>query len=311
MMPVLNPSGVREFIEFGLHGWAMSRYSGCWVGFKSIADTIETSSSFEIDPMAVDIRIPDTFAVPPQGFSIRWPDPPLEQERRLLHERIYAALEYVRLNQLNRQLWHAPQAQARHRHHRQELPGHARGARPAGHRRAGGAVASACACSRSASPGRWSRTACASLRKAWTRSWWSRRSARSSSRRSRSSCTTRPRVRTWSASSKTHGEWVGVPGTGFVLPPSGELTPATIAHAIADRIAKVLGESALSVARPLVPGPKRCRSRRHRPDAAAAAAVLLLGLPAQHVHQSARGLAGDGRHRLPRHGDVDGPQHVD
>src|SRR5258706_1148522 len=46
MIPVLNPSGVREFIEFGLHGYAMSRYSGCWVGFKSISDTIESSSSF-------------------------------------------------------------------------------------------------------------------------------------------------------------------------------------------------------------------------------------------------------------------------
>ena len=59
MIPVMNPSGVREFIEFGLHGYAMSRYSGCWIGFKTISDTIESSSSFEIDPMSVDIKIPD------------------------------------------------------------------------------------------------------------------------------------------------------------------------------------------------------------------------------------------------------------
>ena len=110
MIPVLNPSGVREFIEFGLHGYAMSRYSGCWVGFKAISDTIESSSSFEIDPMAVDIKVPDSYPIPADGFHIRWPDPPLEQENRLQRERLYALLEYVRLNKLNRQEWAAPNA---------------------------------------------------------------------------------------------------------------------------------------------------------------------------------------------------------
>ncbi|SAK92860.1 indolepyruvate ferredoxin oxidoreductase [Caballeronia catudaia] len=110
MMPVMNPSGVREFVEFGLHGWAMSRYSGCWVGFKTITDTIETSSSFEVDPSAVEIKIPETYPIPPDGFSLRWPDAPLEQENRLQRERLYALLEYVRLNKLNRQLWNAPDA---------------------------------------------------------------------------------------------------------------------------------------------------------------------------------------------------------
>lgn len=110
MIPVMNPSGVREFIEFGLHGYAMSRYSGCWVGFKAISDTIESSASFNIDPMGIEIKVPDTYPIPPDGFHIRWPDPPLEQENRLQRERIYALLEYVRLNKLNRQIWHAPHA---------------------------------------------------------------------------------------------------------------------------------------------------------------------------------------------------------
>jgi indolepyruvate ferredoxin oxidoreductase len=110
MIPVLNPSGVREFIEFGLHGYAMSRYSGCWVGFKSISDTIESSSSFDIDPLALEIKVPESYPIPADGFSIRWPDPPLEQENRLQRERLYALLEYVRLNGLNRQDWAAPNA---------------------------------------------------------------------------------------------------------------------------------------------------------------------------------------------------------
>lgn len=110
MIPVLNPAGVREFIEFGLHGFAMSRYSGCWVAFKAISDTIETSSSFEIDPLQLQIKIPDSYPIPPDGFSIRWPDPPLEQENRMQRERMYAVLEYIRVNQLNRVVIDAPNA---------------------------------------------------------------------------------------------------------------------------------------------------------------------------------------------------------
>ena len=110
MIPVLNPSNVEEFIEFGLHGWAMSRYSGCWIALKSISETIETSSSFDIDPLGVVIRLPDDHLVPSTGFSYRWPDPPLEQESRLVYERVHALLEYVRVNHLNSQPWEVPDA---------------------------------------------------------------------------------------------------------------------------------------------------------------------------------------------------------
>ena len=110
MVPILSPAGLNEFIEYGLHGFAMSRYSGCWVGYKVISDTVESSGSVEIDPMAVEIKIPDSYPIPSDGFSIRWPDPPLVQENRLQRERLYALLEYVRLNKLNRQDWQAPQA---------------------------------------------------------------------------------------------------------------------------------------------------------------------------------------------------------
>ena len=83
MMPVLNPAGVQEFLDFGLHGWAMSRFSGCWVGMRAIADTVETSAGVVVDPHRVETRLPADFAMPPGGLSIRWPDPPLDQECRL------------------------------------------------------------------------------------------------------------------------------------------------------------------------------------------------------------------------------------
>ena len=102
MIPVLYPSSVQEILDLGLHGWAMSRYSGCWVGFKCVADTVESSSSVYIDPDRTKIIVPDDFPMPPDGLSIRWPDGFLETEARMQDYKVYAALHYCRVNQLNR-----------------------------------------------------------------------------------------------------------------------------------------------------------------------------------------------------------------
>ncbi len=110
MIPVLNPSGVQEVIDFGLHGWAMSRYSGCWVSIKAITDTIESSAIVDISPERLNIVIPEDFPIPEGGLNIRWPDPPLVQEKRVLHHRLYAALAYARANKLNRVVLDSPKA---------------------------------------------------------------------------------------------------------------------------------------------------------------------------------------------------------
>jgi indolepyruvate ferredoxin oxidoreductase len=102
MMPVLYPSSVQEIIDLGLHGWAMSRYSGLWVGFKCVSDTVESSASVSIDPDRVQVVMPDDFPFPPDGVHIRWPDPFLATETRMQDYKIYAALHYCRVNKLNR-----------------------------------------------------------------------------------------------------------------------------------------------------------------------------------------------------------------
>ena len=109
MMPVLAPAGVQEYLDFGVHGWALSRWSGCWVAFKAVADTVETSASVDVDPMRVVVREPDDFEMPDGGLNLRWPDPPLVQEKRLLHHKLYAALAYCRANGLNRVVIDSPQ----------------------------------------------------------------------------------------------------------------------------------------------------------------------------------------------------------
>ena len=111
LMPVLNPAGVQDILDLGLLGWAMSRYTGRWVGFKTIAETVESSASVDANPFARQIIVPgdDDFALPAGGLNIRWPDPPLEQEMRLHRYAVAAAQAFARANRIDRVVIEAPQ----------------------------------------------------------------------------------------------------------------------------------------------------------------------------------------------------------
>ncbi|HYN11181.1 MAG TPA: indolepyruvate ferredoxin oxidoreductase family protein, partial [Burkholderiales bacterium] len=108
LIPVLNPSNVQDYLDLGLHGFAMSRYSGLWVAFKCVTDVVESGSSVVVDPSRVVTRIPTDFTLPGGGLNIRWPDGILEQEARILDWKVYAALAYVRANGLDRIIWDTP-----------------------------------------------------------------------------------------------------------------------------------------------------------------------------------------------------------
>ncbi|KQY54685.1 indolepyruvate ferredoxin oxidoreductase family protein [Lysobacter sp. Root494] len=110
MMPVLNPAGVQDILDMGLVGWAMSRYTGRWVGFKTIAETVESSASVDVNPLALDIVIPTDFEMPEGGLNIRWPDPPLNQEMRLHQYAVKAAQAFARANRLDRIVLDSPNA---------------------------------------------------------------------------------------------------------------------------------------------------------------------------------------------------------
>lgn len=110
MIPTLNPAGIQEIIEFGLHGWAMSRFSGCWVGIKCVHDTISSTASIDISNDLVESRLPEDFVMPADGLSIRLGDTPREQEARLVEYKIRAAQAYARANNLDRLVLGSPQA---------------------------------------------------------------------------------------------------------------------------------------------------------------------------------------------------------
>src|SRR3546814_12343467 len=82
----------------------MSRYSGCWIGFTTIGETVESSSSVDLDPARTQIVLPEDFEMPPEGLHIRWPDTPLAQEERLHRYKVYAAPAFARANKLDRMM---------------------------------------------------------------------------------------------------------------------------------------------------------------------------------------------------------------
>ncbi|KLJ00623.1 indolepyruvate ferredoxin oxidoreductase family protein [Luteimonas sp. FCS-9] len=110
MMPILNPAGVQDILDMGLLGWAMSRYTGRWVGFKTIAETVESSMSVDVDPFGLQIVTPDDFEMPAGGLNIRWPDPPMDQEMRLHRYAVKAAQAFARANRIDRLVLDTPDA---------------------------------------------------------------------------------------------------------------------------------------------------------------------------------------------------------
>jgi indolepyruvate ferredoxin oxidoreductase len=104
-IPVLMPATLQDVLDLGLYGWALSRYAGVWVGFKLIADTVDTSASVYTDPGRVQIKLPTDFVLPEGGLNIRWPDSPHEQERRLWQWKIPAVAAFMRAQQLDRVIW--------------------------------------------------------------------------------------------------------------------------------------------------------------------------------------------------------------
>jgi indolepyruvate ferredoxin oxidoreductase len=104
-MPVLFPSNTQELLDYGLHGIAMSRYSGCWVGMKVVTDVVEGGGSVCVDPDAPIIHLPQTPSHPVDpfgaGYHTRGFDMALPQEDRLHHHKHPAVMAYARANALN------------------------------------------------------------------------------------------------------------------------------------------------------------------------------------------------------------------
>ena len=110
-IPILNPSGVQEIVDYGLYGLAMSRYCGAWVGLKCLHDAVESTAVIDGAPDRVNVVVPGdpydlgdgrAFRPPDGGLNIRLHDSVLGMEARLHDYKRDAMIAFARANRLNR-----------------------------------------------------------------------------------------------------------------------------------------------------------------------------------------------------------------
>ena len=103
-IPVVSPAGVQEILDYGLYGWALSRYAGVWVGLKTMKDTVEATAVVDGDPFRQSFVTPE-FPMPEGGVNIRLGDTPVAQEARMIDYKRFAAEAFARANRIDRRVW--------------------------------------------------------------------------------------------------------------------------------------------------------------------------------------------------------------
>jgi indolepyruvate ferredoxin oxidoreductase len=105
-MPVLNPSTVEELVSYGLSAWAMSRFSGSWIGMKALTDTVEGGATIPADMDRLPFLLPEDFVLPPGGLNIRAKNgSAIEVEARHYEQRLPAVQAWVRANRMDHVAW--------------------------------------------------------------------------------------------------------------------------------------------------------------------------------------------------------------
>ena len=114
LMPTIFPGNVQEILDLGLHGFMLSRTSGCWVGVKIVTNVADETGTTEVSPDRIAPVIPtveldgrpfqhqiNLNLIPPYG---------LEMERTLHLARLELARRYAWENKLNRIVVPTPDA---------------------------------------------------------------------------------------------------------------------------------------------------------------------------------------------------------
>ncbi|OWU83862.1 indolepyruvate ferredoxin oxidoreductase [Oceanicola sp. 22II-s10i] len=108
-MPIVSPAGVQEIIDYGIYGYALSRFSGLWVGLKTMKDTVEATSVIDGDPQRMQLVRPE-FHMPQGGLNIRLLDSPHDQETRMIDYKRFAAEAFSHANRIDKRGWGKPGA---------------------------------------------------------------------------------------------------------------------------------------------------------------------------------------------------------
>ncbi|RYF17356.1 MAG: indolepyruvate ferredoxin oxidoreductase family protein [Comamonadaceae bacterium] len=117
--PVVAPANIAEYLEFGLYGWALSRFSGNWVGFTALSEVVESGATVDLDLVnariatwqdAQTVRGITGFEPPPGGLHYRWPDLPSLTIEQRLHAKLDAVRAFARVNSIDRHVVQSPRA---------------------------------------------------------------------------------------------------------------------------------------------------------------------------------------------------------
>ena len=105
MIPVFNPAGVQEILDYGLYGLSLSRFAGVWAGIKCVKDNMEATAICDGRVGRVEIKLPTDFIMPEGGLNIRLVDTPIAREARLHDFKRDAVLAFSRANTLDKIIW--------------------------------------------------------------------------------------------------------------------------------------------------------------------------------------------------------------
>ena len=118
-MPVLSPANLSDLVEFGLYGYALSRYSGAWVGLTALSEVVESAGTIELDTLharadawagADAVRAATGHRPPADGLHYRWPDLPSLRIETRLHDKLAAVAAFSAVNSIDREIVASPQA---------------------------------------------------------------------------------------------------------------------------------------------------------------------------------------------------------
>ncbi|MFV1464682.1 MULTISPECIES: indolepyruvate ferredoxin oxidoreductase family protein [unclassified Phaeobacter] len=108
-LPIVSPAGVQEILDYGIYGIALSRFSGLWVGLKTMKDTIEVTSVVDGNPDRMQLVTPE-FDMPADGLNIRLDDDRFRQENRIIDYKRFAAEAFSHANKMDKRMWGKPGA---------------------------------------------------------------------------------------------------------------------------------------------------------------------------------------------------------
>lgn len=118
-MPVMQPANVAEYLEFGLYGYALSRYSGTWVGMAALSEVVESGATVDLDLInarvagwadADTVREATGHRAPADGLHYRWPDLPSLRIESRLQDKMAAVAAFAKVNSIDRHVIESPDA---------------------------------------------------------------------------------------------------------------------------------------------------------------------------------------------------------